>query len=247
MGSSEKVALAIPTLREAQCLPCVLDGARSVLASCGRPFEMLVVDDDSCDGTAEVVRCMAASDGRIRLLERRGERGLAGAILYGWQHTDASILAVMDADLQHPPDLLAGLVAAVEAGADLAIASRYAQGASSADPNPLRRVLSAAFTWMTRPLLPAGLRVRDPLSGFFAVRRRCVENILFRPTGFKLLLEILVRGRVSSVVEIPYAFGRRGGGRSKAGLRVAWDYLQLVMQLYRARFRAGRMADARAD
>ena len=247
MRSNQKVALIIPTLREAQCLPILLQQVRAQLAASEIPFELLVVDDDSRDGTEEIVRSIAAQDSRIRLLVRRAERGLAGAILYGWQHTDASILGVMDADLQHPPELLARLLSAIHAGSDLAVASRYIRGGAAAGFTHIRWAMSAVSTWIARRLQPAALQVRDPLSGFFFVRRSCVENILFRPTGFKLLLEILVRGRIRSVREIPYTFRRRAGGRSKAGLRVAWDFLQLLARLYRARLLANRMAHAPAD
>jgi dolichol-phosphate mannosyltransferase len=247
MRSNEKLALIIPTLGEAQCLPLLLERVRSLLAASAVPFEILVVDDDSRDGTEQIVRAIAAEDSRVRLLVRHGERGLAGAILYGWQHTDASILGVMDADLQHPPEVLASLIAAIENGCDLAIASRYAPGAAAPDQSVLRRAVSRASTWVTRPLQPAGLRVRDPLSGFFIVRRHCVENILFRPTGFKLLLEVLVRGRVRSVEEIPFTFRSRAAGHSKAGLRIAWDYAQLLVQLYRTRLLAVPLADVPAD
>src|SRR6185437_13975720 len=100
MRSNEKVALIIPTLREAQCLPILLQRVRAQLDAAAVPFEILVVDDDSRDGTEQIVRAIAAEDNRIRLLVRHGECGLAGAIVYGWQNTDAFILAVMDADLQ---------------------------------------------------------------------------------------------------------------------------------------------------
>jgi dolichol-phosphate mannosyltransferase len=248
MRSNERVALIIPTLREAQSLPRLLQRIRALLADSAVPFEILVVDDDSRDGTEEIVRAIAAEDNRVRFLLRHGERGLSGAILYGWQNTDASILAVMDADLQHPPEVLPRLMAAFADGCDIAIASRYAPGAAVPGCSVLRRIVSLASTRITRPLLPAGLRVLDPLSGFFMVRRRCVENILFRPTGFKLLLEVLVRGRVRSVCEIPFTFHRRAAGSSKASLRIAWDYVQLLAQLYRAHLFAGRrMIGARAD
>lgn len=247
MRSNEKIALILPTLREAQCLPGLLREIRGQFEAFAIPFEILVVDDDSRDGTEQIVRSMAAEDYRVRLLLRKQERGLAGAILHGWQHTDATILGVMDADGQHPPEVLPRLIAEIERGCDLAVASRFAPGAAVAGCGVVRRAVSKASIWLTRPLQPAGLRVHDPLSGYFLVRRRCVENILFRPTGFKLLLEVLVRGRVRSVREIPFTFRRRGAGRSKAGLRVGWEYLQLLVQLYRVHLLTGRVANAPAD
>ncbi|HWG21228.1 MAG TPA: polyprenol monophosphomannose synthase [Terracidiphilus sp.] len=242
MLRQEKLALVIPTLREAQCLEMLLGRVRAVLSGLAIPFEILVVDDDSRDGTEELVTAMAAEDARVRLLVRRGERGLAGAILHGWQNTDASILGAIDADMQHPPELLAKLLPEMAKGQDAAVASRFARGGGMTEWNPLRKLLSAISIGVTVPLQRSGMRVKDPLSGYFLVRRCCVENILFRPTGFKLLLEILVRGRVGTVSEIPFAFGRRAGGRSKVSLGVAWDYLRLLARLYRARWRRVRVA-----
>jgi dolichol-phosphate mannosyltransferase len=238
MQYEEKLALVIPTLNEAECLPVTLERVLAVLAALPMAFEILVVDDDSRDGTEAVVRRIAAREPRVRLLLRRGECGLAGAVLHGWGHSDATLLGVMDADLQHPPELLRELVGAMEAGADVALASRYARRGAAPRWNRLRRLATAVSIRMASPLLRTGNRVKDPLSGYFLVRRRCVAEIPFRQTGFKLLLEILTRGRVRRVVEVPFEFGRRGGGRSKAGLKIAWDYLGLLWGLYRERWKA---------
>jgi dolichol-phosphate mannosyltransferase len=230
-----KVALIIPTLRESQNVRILLPQLRAVMARVCQSFEIIVVDDDSRDGTEELVRAIAAEDARVRLVVRRGERGLSGAILHGWQQTDAGILGVMDADLQHPPELLPKLFEAMVNGCDLAIGSRYAPGGCLKAWYPTRKAISAIAVWMTYPLQKDGLRVKDPMSGFLMVRRRCVERVLFQSSGFKLLLEILTRGRVCSVREIPFEFGKRRAGRSKAGFKVAWAYLQLLGRLYWAR------------
>jgi dolichol-phosphate mannosyltransferase len=239
MQHSEKLALVIPTLNEAACLRATLERVLGVLAGVPVPFEILVVDDDSRDATAAVVAEIAAREQRVRLLVRRGERGLSGAVLHGWQHTDASLLGVMDADLQHPPEALRELMGAMQSGADVALASRYAgRGCPMQRWNPLRRLATAVSIRMAAPLQRPGIRVKDPLSGYFIVRRRCIAKIPFQQTGFKLLLEILTRGRVRRVEEIPFEFGRRRGGRSKAGAGVAWDYLLLLARLYRERWKA---------
>jgi dolichol-phosphate mannosyltransferase len=232
MPHRPKLALVIPTLREAETLPVVLDRSIAALSSIEIPWEILVVDDNSGDGTAEIVSRFARRDARIRLLVRRSRRGLSGAILHGWRHSSASILGVMDADLQHPPELLPLLLAEILNGRDLAIGSRYAQGSAVGTWNLLRRLVSAASVRLTWPLLPAPARPRDPLSGFFLVRRRSIERIAFRTSGFKLLLEILVRGRVRTVTEVPFVFGKRTSGRSKAGPKIAWDYMRLLAGLY---------------
>ncbi len=248
MYTDENFALVIPTLCEGTNLRPLLDRIRSAMEGTGIRYEILVVDDDSRDGTEELVSKIAAEDSRVMLLVRRGERGLSGAILHGWEHTDAEILVVMDADLQHPPELLPKLLAEVVNGCDIAIGSRYAEGGSLGDWNPLRRLISMAAIGLTWPLQRAGMRARDPMSGFFVVRRSCLENVVFQPTGFKLLLEILVRGHIRSVREVPFSFGRRRAGASKASLKVAWEYLRLLVRLYAAgRRRIREAAGAAGD
>jgi dolichol-phosphate mannosyltransferase len=241
-GAKRKLALIIPTLNEAENLPPLLRHVRAVLAPLGIDYEVLVVDDDSCDGTDMIVSAIAREDERVHLLVRKGERGLSGAVLYGWRHTDAATLGVMDADMQHPPELLPALIAAIDHGHDLAIGSRYTAGGRLGDWNPIRKLLSAAAVWVTWPIQRAGLRAKDPMSGYFLVRRECVDQIQFQPSGFKLLLDILVRGRIRSVAEVPFAFGQRYSGASKANFEVAWDYAKLLARLYAARFSFRRRA-----
>lgn len=214
----------------------VLDRVRKALDPLGLNYEVLVVDDESSDGTSEAVSAIADEDPLVRLLVRRGCTGLSGAILYGWQHSDAPILGVMDADLQHPPELLPELVRAMLSGYDLVIGSRYAAGGELNRWNPARRLLSAAAVWMTAPVQRTGLRACDPMSGFFFVRRECLDGIPFQQEGFKLLLEILVRARIRSMKEIPFAFGQRYRGSSKANLTVAAEYINLLARLYGAKF-----------
>jgi dolichol-phosphate mannosyltransferase len=228
----EKLALVIPTLCEAENIGRLLNHVRAVLDPLQIPYEILVVDDDSCDGTAAVVAAVAGEDPRVRLLVRKGERGLSGAIFHGWQSTDATVLGVMDADLQHPPELLPELISAIKDGRDLVIGSRYTPGGDLGQWNPVRKALSAAAVWVTWPLQRRNLRAKDPMSGFFLVRRRCLPRGGFQKSGFKLLLEILVRGRIQSVREVPFAFGIRYRGASKANFKVAWDYGLLLMRLY---------------
>jgi dolichol-phosphate mannosyltransferase len=228
----EKLALVIPTLCEEENIGGLLGHIRAVLDPVNLPYEILVVDDDSTDGTGAVVSAIAREDPRVRLLVRKGKRGLSGAILYGWKITDAAILGVMDADLQHPSELLPQLLAAIHSGCDIAIGSRYISGGGVGGWNPVRKLLSSAAVWATWPLQKAKLRARDPMSGFFMVHRSCLDQIEFQPDGFKLLLEILVRGRIQSLEEVPYVFGSRSGGTSKANFKVGWDYAKLLARLY---------------
>jgi dolichol-phosphate mannosyltransferase len=201
----------------------------------GINYEIIVVDDSSTDRTPDLVRAEGQRDPRIRLIERKGERGLSGAVLDGWRATDADVLAVMDADLQHPPELLPRLYQAIVEGRDMAIGSRYTAGGQVGKWNPVRKLISFAATAITWPIQHRGARASDPMSGFFMVRRSSIGNARFQRTGFKLLLEILVRGRIRSVREIPFTFGTRYRGVSKANLKVAWDYGLLLLRLYAAR------------
>jgi dolichol-phosphate mannosyltransferase len=234
-STHRKLALTIPTLREAENIGGLLDHVRSVLDPLGIQYEILVVDDDSRDGTEEIVCAIAQKDPRVRILVRKGQRGLSGAVLFGWQNTDALILGVMDADLQHPPELLPALIHSIDSGHDLVIGSRYIAGGRLGDWNPIRKLLSAAAVWVTRPIQRSGLYAKDPMSGCFMVRRECIEGVPLQRAGFKLLLEILVRGRIRSIEEIPLSFGQRNRGASKASFKVAIDYSRLLVRLYASR------------
>ncbi len=237
-----KLGLVIPTLREAGNIARVLGMVRAALDPLRIDYEIVVVDDDSGDGTGDVVSRIARQDGRVRLIVRKGERGLSGAVLDGWHATDAQVLGVMDADLQHPPELLPELYAAVAEGRDLAIGSRYAPGGAMDEWNSVRKLLSAAAVWATWPLQRRRLRAKDPMSGFFLVRRDCVENLPFQRQGFKLLLDVLVRSRIRSLQEVPIAFGLRTADQSKANFRVGCDYARLLFRLYARKLGFGREA-----
>jgi dolichol-phosphate mannosyltransferase len=232
-GSENRFALVIPTLNEAGNIDEVLGAVTAALARTSYEYEIVVVDDGSTDGTVENVRDWIRRDSRIRLFSRHGEKGLAGAVLHGWSRTRANLLGVIDADLQHPPGLLPQLLRAVE-DSDIAIASRYAAENGTRGWNPVRAAVSRLSTLAAAPLIQKkNLQVTDPMSGFFIVHRRCIDGLTFQPSGFKLLLEVLVRGRIQKASEAPYHFGLRHAGRSKAGAAVAFHYLHLLGRLSR--------------
>ena len=229
------LAIVVPTLREAENIRTVLHRIRQTLDPLGFAYEILIVDDDSCDGIEPIVQEISAEDPRIRLFVRKGERGLGGAVLHGWRHTNADVLGVIDADLQHPPELLTKLWEAAQSGTDVVLASRYAPEGGLENWHPARHLLSRMAIWLTYPLQKPGLRVQDPMAGFFMVRRACLDGVELHNRGFKILLEILVRGKVRSVREIPFTFGPRRGGVSKANLGVGLDYFRLLYRLWRSR------------
>jgi len=228
-----RFALVVPTLNEAGNIDKLLGELTGALSETRYEYEIVVVDDGSTDGTVEKVRDWARQDPRVHFLARVGERGLAGAVLYGWGQSGANLLGVIDGDLQHPPELLPKLLEAAEQS-DIAIASRYARDDGTKGWNPLRSAVSRLSTLAAEPLISKkNLRVTDPMSGFFVVHRRCIEGLTFQTTGFKLLLEILVRGRIQIAREVPYHFGVRRSGRSKANATVALHYLHLLGRLSR--------------
>jgi dolichol-phosphate mannosyltransferase len=231
--SDNTFAIVVPTLNESGNIDKILAALTDTLSETQYDYEIVVVDDGSTDGTVEQVRNWTQRDPRVRLLLRVGERGLAGAVLYGWSQSRANLLGVIDADLQHPPELLPELLQAAEQ-ADIAVASRYARDNGVKGWNPVRAAVSKLSTLAAAPLISKRkLGVTDPMSGFFIIHRRCIEGLTFQTSGFKLLLEILVRGRIHTAKEVPYNFGLRHAGRSKANATVALHYLHLLGRLSR--------------
>lgn len=230
-----KLGLVIPTLNEAGNIPALLDRLRNAMSEVSIDYEFIVVDDDSQDGTADVVREYGEQDPRVRVFVRKGQRGLAGAVIHGWAQTDATLLGVIDADLQHPPEVLPRLLEPVLDGSDIAIASRYAVGNldSVGEWNKFRVFVSRCGTLATTLLQRKTMRIKDPLSGFFVVRRECIEGLQLQPEGFKILLEILVKGRIQRAEEVPFRFANRHSGKSKADFRVALHYFSLLGKLSR--------------
>jgi dolichol-phosphate mannosyltransferase len=215
-----RVTVVVPTYNEADNLPAL---ARR-LAAAMPEAELLVVDDASIDGTAGVARALSA-----KVVERVGERGLSTAVLRGVAEARTDLVVVMDADLSHPPEAVPALVRAVEEGADVAVGSRYVPGGDIDRWPLLRRLTSKAGTLLARPLTS----VRDPMAGFFCLRRSSLRGVELRPRGFKILLEILARVRPGRVVEVPIRFEDREAGKSKFDGRERREFLKQVWALYR--------------
>jgi dolichol-phosphate mannosyltransferase len=229
-ASAHMISVVVPTYNEAENLPELLERLDRALA--GRSYEVVVVDDGSPDGTAEVARRLA---GRypVRVLVREGRRGLSSAVVEGARAAGGDVVVVMDADLQHPPELVPKLAEAAGRGC-LAVASRYVKGGGVEGWPWHRRLVSRGAVLLARILLPEARAVRDAVSGFFAYRRECVANV--KPTGlYKILLDVLVQCKPRCVVEVPYLFGLRTRGRSKLGTRHIADYLRQVLALARWR------------
>ena len=221
------VSIVVPTYREAANLPELVERVEQVAREHGLVVEMLIMGDDSRDGTVETVAEL--NRGWVRLVVRQGERGLSAAVLDGFRQARHDILVVMDADLSHPPERIPALVAELEAGADFVFGSRYVAGGSTDELwGVLRRLNSRVATLLARPFT----RVKDPMSGFFALRRGTWERAApLNPVGYKIGLELLVKCPVDEVREAPIHFAKRRHGKSKLNVREQLRYLQHLRRL----------------
>ena len=191
-------------------------------------WELIIVDDGSPDGTADLAESYADKH-PVRVVRRPGKAGLASAVLAGFAQARGDVLVVMDADLSHPPEAVPRLVSAIDEGADLAVGSRYVTGGGTEDWPLKRRVVSRAACLMGNVLVP----IRDCTSGFFAIRKSALEGVKLNPIGFKIGFEVMARGRYKKAVEVPYVFRDRELGKSKFGRREIGQYLVQLGQVAR--------------
>jgi dolichol-phosphate mannosyltransferase len=233
-GTVHELSVVIPTCNEAESIGLLLEALSRALV--GIDAEVIFVDDSS-DSTPAAIEAHARESALPARLHHRpvGARGggLGGAVQVGFAAARARFVAVMDADLQHPPELLRRMLLAAErSDVDLVIASRFAGSGSVGEFSAVRRVLSRGSSTLAKLLFPSQLRrVTDPMSGFFLVRRERLVAHTLRPDGFKILLEVLARCAPLRVAEVPYTFGDRVAGDSKASLREGLRYLRHLLRL----------------
>lgn len=232
MGATVQLSVIVPTYNEA---PNVEELVRRVTKAIEGIDAEIVFVDDSTDDTPDVVRRVAASAAiPIRLIHREARTGgLGGAVLAGFAAAGSDACLVIDGDLQHPPETIPALYERFARGdVDVVIASRYAGGGTSHGLADRTRVLvSKTSTALTRSMFPIKLRdVSDPMTGFFLIDRRSVDQAILRPRGFKILLEILAR-RSMRVAEVPFDFAGRHAGESKASIRQGLHFLSQLTAL----------------
>jgi len=229
------VSVVVPTLNERENIREFLDAVNRVLHTViPGAYEIIVVDDDSPDRTWELAAASAAAIPALRVVRRRSERGLASAVIRGWQVSRGTVIGTINADFQHPPELLGPMISALE-DADVVVASRYVKGGSVGNWRWYRRITSNAAQALGTLLLPQVFnRITDPLSGCYLARRGCIAGVELKPLGYKTLMEIVVRGRVARIRECPYKMRDRERGRSKAGMRQTLQYLGHLWRLRKA-------------
>jgi len=232
-ASPSAASIIVPTYREQPNLRPLVQRIFGAVAPAGIEAEVIVIDDDSRDGTEQTVQALQA-DYPVRLIVRREERGLATAVMAGMKAARHDCFVVLDADLQHPPELIPALIAKLTADrCDIVIGTRYGGGAIDDDWPPLRRLASRVATLLARPLA----RLSDPMSGFFAIPRDTWERATeLDPIGYKIALELYVKARCRRPGEVPIRFAARAGGQSKLTAAEQVRYLRHLVRLYRFRF-----------
>ena len=232
-----RTSVILPTYEEAHNLPVLVPRICEVLDGAGIGHEVIVVDDDSPDGTADAARALS-TEFPVRVIVRKGERGLASAVLEGFGASSAEVCAVMDADGSHPSEALPALIGAVlDGGADVAVGSRHVPG-GGAEGWPLRRkVISRVAAFMAVGLTS----MSDPTTGFMAIRRTLLDGLELDPVGFKIVLEVVVRAAPIRLAEVPITFTDRQLGHSKMSRAETLRYLRHLGRLYGVKVRQSLM------
>ena len=225
--------MVVPTYNERDRLAELVGGLFDACDRAGIALELVIVDDNSPDGTGALADDLARTR-RLRVVHRSGKLGLGTAVVAGFEVASAPLLGVIDADLSHPPQLVPKLVGALRAAtADLVVASRYIPGGSVANWPLSRRLMSRFACVLARPLTP----IRDATSGFFVIRGEFARGVAIQAGGFKICLELLMRAWPVRLVEVPYRFTDREQGESKMSWREAARYFVQLKDLYLLRSR----------
>jgi dolichol-phosphate mannosyltransferase len=218
----------IPTYNERPNLQELVSRINDACRNAGDEVEIVIIDDNSPDGTGAFAEELA-KDYNIKVVHRSGKLGLSTAVLSGFEVATGDNLVVMDADLSHPPEKIPEMVDKIKSGeAQMVVGSRYVKGGTVENWPIHRRAISKCATLLARGLT----KVKDPMSGFFAMKRSVVDGVELNPIGYKIGLEILVKGRYDSVVEVPITFADRKAGKSKLGASVYLKYLDHCTRLY---------------
>ncbi|NOX58016.1 MAG: polyprenol monophosphomannose synthase [Planctomycetes bacterium] len=239
MSQMIDTSIIIPTFQEVHNIGELVRRISAAMSATTGAIEILIVDDNSQDGTDQVVERLRDEKHPVRLIVRERERGLSSAVIRGFNEAVGTTLVCMDADLSHPPEMLPELLAALDTqGVDFVIGSRYVKGAGTdADWGLFRRMNSSIATALARPLT----RARDPLSGFFALRQSTFRAAApLQPMGYKIGLELIVKCNCRNVCEVPIHFAQRRHGSSKLTMKQQWLYLRHVAKLTGYKFFARR-------
>jgi dolichol-phosphate mannosyltransferase len=228
-----KFSLVLPTYKESQNIQKIVQILSDLLDGyIPGQYELIVVDDNSPDLTWKVAQELLPDYPQLRVMRRQSEKGLSTAVVRGWQVARGEILGVIDADLQHPPEVLLQLLQEMERGADLALASRHVEGGGVSEWSAVRRFLSRGAQMLGLIILPEVIgRLSDPMSGYFMVRRSAMIGASLSPVGYKILIEVAARGKIRWIAEAGYVFREREAGESKVTWKQYIEYIQHLLRL----------------
>lgn len=228
IATAPALALVVPTYNERERLPELVRAIFSAYEAGSVAGELVIVDDNSPDGTGAVADDLARRF-PIKVVHRAGKLGLGTAVVEGFRAAEAEIVGVIDADLSHPPELVPRMLSVLRAeGADMVIGSRYVAGGGTSNWELSRVWMSKFACVLARGLTP----VRDATSGFFLMHRERARGVTISAGGFKICLELLIRSEPKVVVEVPYVFKGRTAGESKMNLKEATGYLHQLKDLH---------------
>jgi dolichol-phosphate mannosyltransferase len=229
------ISIVVPTYREADNLALLAEAVDDALSGPGYDYELLFIDDDSQDGSEEICAELGTRF-PVRIVVRKGVRGLATAVIQGISTASGEVVVVMDGDLSHPASAIPAMIARLESGeSDFVLGSRYVQGGSIHDDWSVFRQLNSIIpSLLAKPLCP----LKDPMSGFFAIRRaEMPPTSRLSPVGYKIALEIYVKGSFHQPSEVPIHFSDRLHGESKLSLKEQLNFLRHLGRLYAYKLR----------
>ncbi len=226
------VSIIIPTYNERENIPELIDRIKKTLDDKGIKYEIIFVDDNSEDKTYEIIEEYSRIYNNIKLIKRKKRLGLNSAFIEGYKNSKGKYIVLMDADLQHPPELLYELYIKAREGYDIVVASRYIEGGEIEEWNLFRKLISKISILISHIFLPKTRKIKDVVSGYFLVKRELLKNFeLTDKEGFKILLEIIVKTDWNKIVEIPYKFSKRKYGKSKLGIKEGIRYIYQIFNL----------------
>ncbi len=223
------ISIVVPTYNEKENPRRVYEALSAAFNS--HDFELIFVDDSKDKESIAILNGIQEEFEEVRVLHRENEKGLGTAVVRGFEMAQGDMIAVMDADLQHPPELLVEMVEQMKLGYDIVIPSRFVPGGDDGGLSPFRKFVSWTARVMGQFALKRVRAVSDPTSGFFLVKRKVIEGIELRPIGWKILIEVLVRGNYATVIEVPYAFQPRIAGSSNMSMKEQWNYIKHLVRL----------------
>jgi len=229
MRESKKITVIIPTYNETDNLPILVGSIFDVFEENLFRGEIIIVDDNSPDGTGRIADELSFRNNNIRVIHRKGKEGLSSAVMEGFRYATGEIIGVMDADLSHPTDVIPKLVLPIINGeSEFSIASRYLKKEEIEKWPLIRKITSRGATILARPLT----NISDPMSGFFFFKKNILDGVTLSPIGYKIMLEIVVKGKYQKIKEIPYIFRDRYKGVSKLNWMEHGNYLVHLAKLY---------------